>query len=111
MEHYTALLRERETPLLKQICALSARWISGRDAMTQAHLPQPPGDLSERELSVAGLIAARKTNREIAETLYLSEGTVKQYINRIYSKLHLTGTAQEKRRALSALLQKNEAKN
>ena len=111
IEHYTALLRERETPLLKQICALCARWLAGCNAMTQAHLPQPPGDLSERELSVAGLIAARKTNREIAETLYLSEGTVKQYINRIYSKLHLTGTAQEKRRALSALLQKNEAKN
>ena len=64
-------------------------------------------ELSERERSVAQLMALRKTNREIAETLFLSEGTVKQYINRIYSKLQLTGTAQEKRRALTALLQKN----
>ena len=56
---------------------------------------------------MAQLMALRKTNREIAEALYLSEGTVKQYINRIYSKLQLTGTAQEKRRALTALLQKN----
>ena len=64
-------------------------------------------ELSERELSLARLMAGRRTNREIAETLFLSEGTVKQYINRIYSKLQLTGTAQEKRRALTALLQKN----
>ena len=64
-------------------------------------------ELSESERSVAQLMALRKTNREIAETLFLSEGTVKQYINRIYSKLQLTGTAQEKRRALTALLQKN----
>ena len=50
-------------------------------------------------------MAERRTNREIAEALYLSEGTVKQYINRIYSKLQLTGSAQEKRRALIALFE------
>lgn len=50
-------------------------------------------------------MAGRRTNREIAEALYLSEGTVKQYINRIYSKLQLTGSAQEKRRALIALFE------
>ena len=63
-------------------------------------------ELSERELSLARLMAGRRTNREIAEALYLSEGTVKQYINRIYSKLQLTGSAQEKRRALIALFEK-----
>lgn len=62
-------------------------------------------ELSERELSLARLMAGRRTNREIAEALYLSEGTVKQYINRIYSKLQLTGSAQEKRRALIALFE------
>ena len=62
-------------------------------------------ELSERELSLARLMAERRTNREIAEALYLSEGTVKQYINRIYSKLQLTGSAQEKRRALIALFE------
>ena len=62
-------------------------------------------ELSERELSLARLMAGRRTNREIAEALFLSEGTVKQYINRIYSKLQLTGSAQEKRRALIAFFE------
>ena len=55
--------------------------------------------------ALARLMAGRRTNREIAEALYLSEGTVKQYINRIYSKLQLTGSAQEKRRALIAFFE------
>lgn len=67
--------------------------------------PRALRELSERELSLARLMAGRRTNREIAEALYLSEGTVKQYINRIYSKLQLTGSAQEKRRALIALFE------
>ena len=61
--------------------------------------------LHEASLRLARLMAERRTNREIAEALFLSEGTVKQYINRIYSKLQLTGSAQEKRRALIALFE------
>ena len=29
------------------------------------------------------------SNREIAEKLFLSEGSVKQYVKQIYSKLHI----------------------
>ena len=75
-----------------------------RDAETA---PGAAGSSPSGSVSLARLMAERRTNREIAEALFLSEGTVKQYINRIYSKLQLTGTAQEKRRALTALLQKN----
>ena len=108
MNHYSALSRELETPFAASVCELSERWLSRQQTSGSRQEPiEALRELSERERSVAQLMALRKTNREIAETLFLSEGTVKQYINRIYSKLQLTGTAQEKRRALAALLQKN----
>ena len=44
------------------------------------------------------------TNRELAEKLFLSEGSVKQYINQIYSKLHIEGDARSKRKRLLELL-------
>ena len=108
MNHYSALSRELETPFAAAVCELSECWISRQQTSGSRQEPiEALRELSERERSVAQLMALRKTNREIAETLFLSEGTVKQYINRIYSKLQLTGTAQEKRCALTALLQKN----
>ena len=108
MNHYSALSRELETPFAASVCEASGQWLSRQQTSGSRQEPiEALRELSERERSVAQLMALRKTNREIAETLFLSEGTVKQYINRIYSKLQLTGTAQEKRRALTALLQKN----
>ena len=108
MNHYSALSRELETPFAASVCELSERWLSRQQTSGSRQEPiEALRELSESERSVAQMMALRKTNREIAETLFLSEGTVKQYINRIYSKLQLTGTAQEKRRALTALLQKN----
>ena len=55
---------------------------------------------------VVGLMAQRLSNREIAETLYLSEGSVKQYVNQIYSKLHIEGDTRTKRKQLAELLRK-----
>ena len=108
MNHYSALSRELETPFAAAVCEASGQWLSRKETSgAPCELSEALRELSERERSVAQLMALRKTNREIAETLFLSEGTVKQYINHIYSKLQLTGTAQEKRRALTALLQKN----
>ncbi|MBI2938943.1 MAG: response regulator transcription factor [Chloroflexi bacterium] len=53
----------------------------------------PPGDklasLSEKERKILSLIAEGQTNREIAETLYLSEHTVKGYVSDLLSKLQL----------------------
>ena len=108
MNHYSALSRELETPFAASVCELSERWLSRQQTSGSRQEPiEALRELSESERSVAQLMALGKSSREIAETLFLSEGTVKQYINRIYSKLQLTGTAQEKRRALTALLQKN----
>ena len=60
--------------------------------------------LTERECEIVGLMAKRLSNREIAEGLYLSEGSVKQYVKQIYSKLHIEGDTRTKRARLSALL-------
>ena len=43
--------------------------------------------LTERELAVLQELANGKPNREIADTLFLSEGTVKNYVSTIMSKL------------------------
>ncbi|MGC5326287.1 LuxR C-terminal-related transcriptional regulator [Brevibacillus sp. SYSU BS000544] len=43
--------------------------------------------LTKRELEVLGYLAQGLSNKEIAEKLYLSQGTIKLHLNRIYSKL------------------------
>ena len=45
--------------------------------------------LGERELEILQLIAAGQSNRQIADTLYLSQNTVRWYNKQIYSKLHV----------------------
>jgi DNA-binding NarL/FixJ family response regulator len=59
--------------------------------------PQPTRadtDLSEREIEVVRLIARGATNREIAEALIISEGTVKNHISNILSRLGLRDRTQ-----------------
>ncbi|MDO5726212.1 MAG: response regulator transcription factor [Tissierellia bacterium] len=50
--------------------------------------------LSERELSVLKLVAEGLNNKEIANKLYLSEGTVRNYISTILDKLDLRDRTQ-----------------
>jgi DNA-binding NarL/FixJ family response regulator len=45
--------------------------------------------LSEQELRILDLIAEGKTNKEIAQQVYLSDKTVKNYVSSILSKLNL----------------------
>ena len=50
-------------------------------------------------------MAKQMSNREIAHKLYISEGTVKQYINQIYSKLEIPGEVRVKRKYLLEMLE------
>ena len=52
---------------------------------------------------MAGMIARRCTNREIAQAMVLSEGTVKQYINQLYAKLDIGGDVRTRRARLAEL--------
>jgi DNA-binding NarL/FixJ family response regulator len=51
-------------------------------------------DLSEREREVLRLIARGATNREIANHLIISEGTVKNHVSNILSRLNLRDRTQ-----------------
>ena len=47
----------------------------------------------------------RLSNRKIAERLFLSEGSIKQYINQIYSKLQIPGDVRVKRKYLLEMME------
>jgi DNA-binding NarL/FixJ family response regulator len=51
-------------------------------------------DLSPREEEVLRLVAQGATNREIAESLFISENTVKTHLRNIMDKLHLANRSQ-----------------
>ncbi len=56
---------------------------------------KPEHDLSARELEVLRLIAKGNTNEEIAETLVIAIGTVKNHVMNIYKKLPNVRTRSE----------------
>ncbi|WP_032120636.1 response regulator transcription factor [Clostridium amazonitimonense] len=47
-------------------------------------------DLSEREIEVSSLLIEGHSNKQIAAKLFISEGTVKNYISNIYSKIGIS---------------------
>jgi DNA-binding CsgD family transcriptional regulator len=55
---------------------------------------QAPQILTGREREVAHLLAAGRSNREIADTLVITEGTVEVHVKHILSKLGLRSRAQ-----------------
>ena len=101
-EHLKPLLaREIRTELIGKITELGEAAERRRDEIAR---PPVLEALTEREYEVVCLMAQRLSNREIAEKLYLSEGSVKQYVNQIYSKLHIEGDTRTKRKTLAGLL-------
>jgi len=61
----------------------------------------PPSDtFSEREVGILRLLAGGYSNKEIARTVHLSEGTVKNYVSEILDKL---GTRDRTRAVLKAI--------
>lgn len=50
--------------------------------------------LTEQEKKILSLIGLGKTNREIAETIFLSEKTVRNYVSNIFAKLNLNNRAE-----------------
>ena len=51
-------------------------------------------DLTDQELQVLSFVSQGKTNKEIAEVLHLSEGTIRNYVSNVLGKLGLTNRAE-----------------
>jgi len=72
-----------------------------------ARLPQrPPAEggklaepLSEREIEILRRVAEGDSNKDIAASLFLAEGTVKNYVTSILGKLGVSGRLQAVKRA------------
>jgi DNA-binding NarL/FixJ family response regulator len=52
------------------------------------------GDLTPQEMRILSLMVEGQTNREIAQKLYLGEGTVRNYVGNILSKLQVANRAE-----------------
>ena len=95
------LAQEIKSELIAKIAGLGEA--AGARSAASAR-PAAFAALTPREFEIVELMAQRLSNREIAEQLYLSEGSVKQYVNQIYSKLHIEGDTRTKRKQLAELL-------
>jgi DNA-binding NarL/FixJ family response regulator len=63
----------------------------------------PVDDLSDREREVLALMAEGRSNRAIAERLFITERTVEKHVKSIFGKLALPASADAHRRVLAVL--------
>ena len=98
---FEGTMPEIEEGFLKKIILLGREYAQNcKNLGNEKTYPEQFKCLTQQELKLTELMAAHMSNKEIAARLYLSEGTVKQYINQIYSKLEITGDTRTKRKQL-----------
>ncbi|WP_371597727.1 response regulator [Streptomyces sp. NBC_00564] len=105
------LLKDLPAEELAQAVRLAHAGVTQLDSTVARHLTAalpsprpveqaaPAVSLSPRETDILRLLAHGHTNREIAARLYLSEGTVKNHVSRILSRLALRDRTQAALRA------------
>lgn len=84
------------TQLMEGITVLDHKVMVRLTALMASHLKNEPkmsqsthdigNDMTEREKEICSLMAQGLNNKQIAQQLYISEGTVKNYISGIYDK-------------------------
>lgn len=103
-ERATALLQEALTTARELgMRALEARIVTRTNPATMSPPPAPLmdlDDLSPREIEVLRLMAAGKSNQEIAEALFISRNTVSTHVRNILTK---TGSANRTEAAAYAM--------
>ena len=79
------------SPVLRSCCRCGKDFQShSRELVCAAcRKPKVSRQLSFREKQIVDLVRQAKANKEIAFELHLSEGTVKEYLNRIFRKLEV----------------------
>ena len=87
---------------MREVELLAARARIDLDAEPAAAEPEPdPLGLTPRELEVLAHLAAGRTNRQIAEALYISPRTAGVHVSRILAKLGATTRGEAAARAAS----------
>jgi DNA-binding NarL/FixJ family response regulator len=97
---------EQLLPLLRndgKTESVGSRPASAPVPLRSAAPPPVESPLTAREIEVARLVAEGKSNREIAETLFISARTAQTHVTNILSKLDL-----ESRAALAAYVVRQE---
>lgn len=72
-----------------------------RKNLNYSDVTKPTGILGARELSILRLMAGGYSNKEIARSLFLADGTVKNYVSDVLEKL---GTRDRTRAVLKAIM-------
>ena len=86
-------------PLMERVVALQER------VESQPLQASPYSDgLTQREVEVLRLVAAGKTDRQVAAKLVVAEGTVRRHISNIYAKTGVSNRSEATRYALKMQL-------
>jgi DNA-binding NarL/FixJ family response regulator len=97
-EELFALLRgvmKAEAPISPAVATkLLAEFAKQGNPPRPTTLSPEPAPLTAREREILQLVAAGRSNKEIAAALYITEGTVKNHLHNILEKLHLENRVQ-----------------
>ena len=63
----------------------------------------PLEDLTDREREVLGLMAEGRSNKAIAQRLFITEHTIEKHVQNIFGKLEISATTDDHRRVLAVL--------
>lgn len=85
MEQFRRLAPGAPVPLPPPAPPLAVSAGGAAPVLPRHHLSEP---LTDKEQRILELIAQGKSNKQIAATVFLAEGTVKNYVSRIMEKLH-----------------------
>ena len=94
-EQETTMVRSSQQsmpiPSLRSCCRCGTEFRSSARELVcpSCRKPKVSRHLSFREKQIVDLVRQAKANKEIAYELHLSEGTVKEYLNRIFRKLEV----------------------
>jgi len=93
-------VREGGSPITPSIARKLMGMVSKPENKTQEETDLVPFDLSPAELRILEQVIDGKSNKEIAEKVFLSPWTVKTHIKNIYKKMHVNSRAAAVRLAM-----------
>ena len=98
LERVLAEAKEAGAGRLVAEAARELRRLGVRTAATAATAAGSSDELSERERSIAELVAEGRSNKQVAAALFLSGKTVENNLSRIYAKLGVRSRTELARR-------------